>query len=133
MASAAGLQVAHAWTNATAGPTALVYGEIHNDSQAEATLRSASSDAADAATMVGLQNAGGTLTMTPLPALPIGPGRTLELAPDELAIRLDGLGAPLQEGDSLEVDLAFDRTTIRVTVAVEAEQARSHSHAGHAH
>lgn len=57
----------------------------------------------------------------------------MELAPNGLAIRLEGLAAPLEEGETVDVTFTFDTGAVEVHVAVEDADARQHSHAGHQH
>ncbi|WP_157772696.1 hypothetical protein [Pseudoponticoccus marisrubri] len=59
--------------------------------------------------------------------------RSLDLAPEGLAIRATGLSAAFDEGDTAEITLLTSAGDIALTVAVEAADARQHSHAGHSH
>ncbi|MCF3935499.1 copper chaperone PCu(A)C [Acuticoccus sp. M5D2P5] len=128
-----GVEIVHAWTRAGEGGTRLVFAEIRNLTGREIVLEGAESGIAEAGGLVGLSVQGGTLEHVAIPSVPIAPGRTLDLAPDGLAIRLSNVTTPLREGDEFEADIHFDVGTIAVHVAVEAANARRHSHAGHQH
>lgn len=65
--------------------------------------------------------------------LPLDPGARFALAPRGVALRLEGLAAPLRRGDRFPVTIATGAGPLEVTVAVEPADAESHSHAGHAH
>lgn len=129
----AGLRAIHAWTRATDGDTALVFVEIENRSEATVVLEGGESAAAASADLVGFQMTDGRPEYVTLPKMPIAAGRELVLEPEGLALRLSGLGAPLAQGDEIEMELEFDVGHMDVHVAVEAENATRHSHAGHAH
>ena len=131
----AGVRAIHAWTRATDGDTALVFVEIENRSEATVVLEGGESEAAASAELVGFQMKDGQPVYVTLPKMPIAAGRELVLEPEGLAFRLSGLGAPLAQGDEIEMELEleFDVGHMDVHVAVEAETATHHSHAGHAH
>jgi copper(I)-binding protein len=133
LTEAFGLRIVHAWTNATDGPVAFVYAEIENGADADRTLLGAESAVASGAALTGFALDGSVMTEIVLPELRIAPASHLDLAPGEVAIRLDGLSAPLHEGDDLDITLVFDAGRIEIEVAVEAADATAHSHAGHMH
>lgn len=126
------LRIVHAWTRATTADHALVFMEIENTGE-PAMLTGAETPLAERATLVGFRmtEAGGVYET--LPQLPVAKGTELALAPEGLALRLDGLSAPLAEGDVVPVKLHFGTTSAEVSAEVEAADARQHSHAGHAH
>jgi copper(I)-binding protein len=128
-----GVRAIHAWTRATNADTALVFVEIENGSAGTVLLEGAESAAAATAELVGFQMKDGEPGYVVLPKMPIAAGRELVLEPEGLALRLTGLQAPLVRGDEVEVELEFDIGHMDVDVAVEAENATRHSHAGHAH
>lgn len=132
LAEAGDLRLVHAWTRATAADHALVFVEIEN-AGATVMLTGAESPAAEEVTLVGFRMTGDGGTYEALPELPVAQGTELKLAPEGLALRLDGLAAPLAEGDTLPVHVRFGETHVEVTAQVEAADARQHSHAGHAH
>lgn len=129
----AGVRVVHAWTRATSGREALIFAEIENESAAEFRLEGAEAEIATGAGLVGLAVRNGAITLEPLPAVPIPAGREMHLAPDGLAVRLEGLAHPLAEGEEFLIHLHFSTGEVPVHVAVESADATRHSHAGHAH
>lgn len=133
VAEAEGLRAIHAWANATTGSTALVYVELENTSDTDATLTGAHSDIAASAQLVGLENSGGQLTYTPLPLMPVPAGREIVLSPNGMAIQLTGLTQPLVEGDHFEIEFEFDGLHLDAVVEIESANATQHSHAGHQH
>lgn len=133
LSEANGLRIVHAWTNATQGDAALIYAEIENTADADRILLGAESGTATGAMLVGFALENGETREIVLPELRIAPGTHLDLAQAEVALRLEGLTAPLAEGEHLDVTLLFDVGPVEIEVAVEAEGASGHSHAGHLH
>lgn len=128
-----GVEVLHPWTNAGTGPMALIFAEVENTGDTALTLLGAESDDATSAELVGFMLKDGSENYQVIPMLEIAPGRELDLAPRGVAIRLNGLTTPRTEGDEIEIHLLTDRGELALHVAVEAEDAMKHSHAGHAH
>lgn len=133
VSEAAWVRIVHGWTRATTGDEALVFAEIENTSGGEITLTGASTAIAEDAVLVGFQMKDGELGYVPLPGVPLSSGREMKLAPNGLAIRLEGLDQPLEEGHTVDVTLSFDAGEVEVHVAVEDSDASQHSHAGHQH
>jgi hypothetical protein len=133
VAKAEGLRVLHAWARATQGPDAYVFAEIENAGPAARTLTGAEAEAAGASALVGFGITDGVAGWTVLPGVPVASGADLHLEPDVLAIRLEGLTAPLVEGDNLALHFVFDGLDIAVEAEIGAADARAHSHAGHLH
>jgi len=127
------VRIVHGWTRATTDDEALVFAEIENTSDSEITLTGAATEVADEAVLVGFQMKDGSLGYVPLPGVPLSPGRDMMLAPNGLAIRLEGLDEPLTKGDTVDVTFSFDAGEVEVHVAVEDADASQHSHAGHQH
>lgn len=130
---AAGVQVVHPWMNATSGSEALIFLELENTGAESVSLRGAEVPFAEEAMLVGFALEGGEGAYQPLPFVPVQPGRSLDLAPEGLAIRASGLTAAFDEGDTAEITLLTSAGEIALTVAVEAADARQHGHAGHNH
>lgn len=128
-----GLKALHAWTPATSGRSALVYVELENTGDAPVALEGAEAEIAGDATLVGFALENGEPAYVPLPSMPIQPGRELVLAPDGLAIRLDGLSEHLDEGGEFEMHLLTSLGELEIHVAIEPAGATQHSHAGHQH
>lgn len=133
VAQANGVRAIHAWANATDASGALVYVDIENTSDALVTLTGAETDIAASAEIVGLENTGGELTFTAIPALPIPAGADMVFAPNGLAIALSGLTAPLAEGEHFNLELEFESFHLDLEVEIESTTATQHSHAGHNH
>lgn len=133
VSEADGVRAVHAWTNATRDGHAQVYVEIENTSDAEVRLLGAEAENAESAALVGFTLVDGEPSFVELPGMPIAAGGEVVLAPNGLAIDLEGLSADLEEGDSFEMELEFDFGHLDVVVAVESAGATQHSHAGHQH
>jgi Uncharacterized protein conserved in bacteria len=127
------VRLLHAWARATTGDTALVFVEIENAGQTPVSLIGGEAGLAASVTLVGFQMKGGTGGYVALPALPIAAGRTMALAPEGVALRLEGLNRPLAEGESFEMEVEFAEGHAALAVQIEPANARRHSHAGHAH
>ena len=128
-----GLHVLHPWTRATGGKDALVFMELSNEGDTPVSLIGAEADFAAGAELVGYSFAAGSGSYQPVPPVPVQPERELDLAPDGLAIQLTGLTRDLAEGAHLDLTLLTSLGALEIEVAVEAHDARQHSHAGHAH
>lgn len=133
LSEADGLRVVHAWTPATTGPDALIYMEIENESETLQTLTGAETEDASTAELVGFTYVDGVEAWQVLPGIPIGAGQHLDLAPRAAALRLSGMQNPLAEGDEIEIEVMFGDLHLDVHVAVEAQGATGHGHAGHGH
>jgi copper(I)-binding protein len=127
------VRLLHGWTRATGADTALVFVEIENTGTMPVTLTGGAAELAESAALVGFTLEDGTPVYSELPALPVAPGTEMVLAPQGVALRLDGLSRDLAEGDSFDLTLAFAEAEVELTVEVEAADATQHSHAGHAH
>lgn len=129
-----GLRVIHAWTRATDGGTAYVFCDIENSGARDAQLIGGDSAVGSDTALVGFRlNSAGEGVYEILPSIPVKAGGKMALMPEGAAIRLDGLGAPLEQGDEFEIELEFDTGHMEIHVSVEAPNARAHSHAGHDH
>lgn len=128
-----GVRATHAWTNATTGSTALVYVELENISESAVTLTGAETELAASAQLVGLENTGGELVYTVIPQMPVAAGSKMVLSPNGLAIRLEGLTAPLVHGEHFHIEIALGDVHLDTAVEIESATATQHSHAGHQH
>lgn len=133
LSEAEGLRVVHAWTPATTGPDALIYMEIENESETLQTLTGAETEDGQTVELVGFTYVDGVEEWQVLPGIPIGAGQHLDLAPRAAALRLSDVQTPLAEGDEIEIEVMFGELHLDVHVAVEAQGATGHSHAGHNH
>jgi periplasmic copper chaperone A len=133
VAEGAGLRALHGWTRATRDGTALVFVELSNTSGGMVRVTGAESGIAARAELVGFRLEQGRETWSPVGAIDLGPDESVDLAPFGLAILLEGLTTPLEQGDTLDVDLLTAEGALAIAVEVEAADATQHSHAGHNH
>ena len=129
----AGVKIVHPWMNATSGREALIFLELENIGNGSVSLEGAEVPFAETATLVGFALENGEGRYRDLPFVPVSPGRTLDLAPEGLAILASGLTRDFTEGQTVEITLQTSAGKIPLIVAVESETARQHSHAGHNH
>ena len=127
------LRVLHAWTRAGEASSTRVFMEIENHGDAVVTLRGGESALGDEIDLVGFALVDGEDQYQTLQGVPIMAGQDLQLAPRGLALSIDGLNRTLEEGDRFPLALITNRGQIEVVVTVEAQDARQHGHAGHAH
>ena len=123
-AGSSGVTVDGAWARSTGGQMrpGAAYMEIDNAGS-------------DAATLVGIESAiasrieihesttddNGVTRMAPVGKLIIPPGGAVTLAPRGMHVMLMGLGAPLDEGDAIDLTLTFgDGRTLDLSVPVES-------------
>lgn len=128
-----GVKVVHPWMNATSGREALIFLELENTGKGSVSLEGAEVSFAETATLVGFALENGEGRYQHLPFVPVSPGRTLELTPEGVAILASGLTQDFMEGDTTQITLLTSAGKIPLIVAVESENARQHSHAGHNH
>lgn len=133
IAEGAGLRALHGWTRATAGREALVFVELSNLSGGMVRLIGAESPVAEHAELVGFQLIDGREGHAPVGPVDLGPDEEIALAPFGLAIRLQGLKAPLVQGDTTPLTLLTADGALDLVIDVEAADATQHGHAGHNH
>lgn len=115
--------VSDAWVKATDTEMTGVFGQIHNDTDAEITVSKASSTVAKMVEIHEVVDDGsGTMVMQPKPGgLVIPAGETATLEPGADHIMLMGLTEPLQPGDTVSVELELsDGTTTTFEATVKA-------------
>ncbi|SMX33235.1 copper chaperone PCu(A)C [Maliponia aquimaris] len=128
-----GLEILHPWANATRHDHAALFMEVHNEGAEVVEILGARLPEGAEGQIVGFRMKAGEMGFDPLPAIPVAPGGHIDFAPDGLAIRFDGLTAPLVEGGHWDVILRTSAGDIALEVMIEPEDARAHSHANHAH
>lgn len=129
-----GVRIVHAWTNATDGDSARVFMEIENGSGMDVTLTGGSAAIGEAVMLMGAPIRAGEDEPIAIDPFPIAAGSDMALEPATLFLMIDGLTDHLHEGESFEMSVTLDPIgEIEVDVAVEAEGAKEHSHAGHSH
>lgn len=132
-ASAEGISALHAWVRATDDRDALLFVEIDNGSDREVTLLGGETAVAEGVELVGFRLKDGEPGFDVLPGVPLKPGKELLLAPNGLALRLNGLKQALHKGEEFEIEIEFDFGHIEMHAQIEAGNATQHSHAGHQH
>ncbi|MAS08281.1 MAG: hypothetical protein CL534_26805 [Ahrensia sp.] len=128
-----GVRTVHAWAQATTGKSAFVFVDIENNSDRDIAITGGESEIAASVELVGFQLKDGEPDYVVLPPVPIKAGTEMTLAPDGLALRLNGLTTPLLQGAEHEIEIEFDFGHIEMFFQVEAADARHHSHVGHQH
>ena len=111
---------AFARASATPGATsAVVYVTLANHGAAADRLMAISTPAAAMAEVHQSKSADGVTSMDAVPALDLPPGETVAMKPGGLHIMLMGLKAPLKRGETLTLELSFEKAgRIVVTVPV---------------
>jgi copper(I)-binding protein len=130
-----GVTVTQPWTRAAgAGATGVGYMAIRNAGTAPDRLVSARTPAARTVELHTHIRDGDVMRMRPVPAIELGAGAEIRLAPGGLHLMLIGLAAPLRQGERVPVTLVFERAgEVQVELAVEAAGARGPAAAGHRH
>jgi len=128
-----GVRTVHAWIQATSGTSALLFVEIQNKSDKDVKITGGETDIAESVDLVGFQLKDGETDFVALPSVPVKSGKELVLAPNGLALRLNGLKQSFKKGDEFEIEIEFDFGHIEMHAQVEAANAKQHSHAGHQH
>ena len=114
------LEVTNAWARAT--PAKAENGAAYVTIQSPTTDRlvAVSSPVAKKAELHTMSMEGMVMKMRPLAGLDIPAGQPVTLKPGGEHIMLEGLDAPLREGQSFPLTLTFDKAGTRtVTVAIE--------------
>jgi copper(I)-binding protein len=126
-AAKASIDVADAWTRATPGraSTAAIYLRITNAGRDNDALNGVEVENAQHAMLHSTVNQGGVARMVMLNAIPVARASTVTLAPGGTHIMLEGLKAPLHEGESFIITLVFAKAgKISATVKVLGAAAR---------
>lgn len=126
--------ISHAKARETkiAGVTGAGFLDIRNIGGDDDRLLSASSPVAKSVEIHEMSMDGGVMRMRALKELVIPAGKTVSLSPGGTHLMLIGTQAPLKAGDSIRVDLQFEKAG-RATVALQVEplEAGDDSHAAH--
>ena len=116
------IMVQNAWARATAGniKTGGAYMTLVDNGTAPDKLVAASTPVAGKAELHVMSMDKGIMTMRPVAAITVEPGKPTELKPGGYHVMLTDLKQPLKEGDSFPLSLTFANAgTIQVTVKVE--------------
>jgi len=120
LAQTSQLEIANAWARATPGKAETGAAYLTIQSPTADRLLSASSPVAKKAELHTMSMEGMVMKMRPLPGLDIPAGQPVTLKPGAEHIMLEGLNAPLREGQSFPLTLTFEKAGTRtVTVAIE--------------
>lgn len=127
------VRIIHAWARATDHDHTTVYFEIENNGDVDVTLAAATSDIAKHAHIMGASiKADGD--PVELGMYKVTAGTHFELSPESVFVEIDGLAGHLHEGDEFEMTVMLKPLgEVVLDVEVEAEDAHTHSHAGHNH
>jgi periplasmic copper chaperone A len=114
------LEVSNAWARATPGKAETGAAYLTIQSPTADRLLSASSPVAKKTELHTMSMEGMVMKMRPLAGIDIPAGQPVALKPGGQHIMLEGLGAPLREGQSFPLTLTFEKAGTRtVTVAIE--------------
>ena len=123
-AGSSGVTVDGAWARSTGGQMrpGAAYMEISNQGSEPATLVGIESAVASRIEIHrSTTDDSGVTRMEPVGKLIIPPGGSIALAPRGMHVMLMGLGAPLDEGDDIDLTLLFgDGHTLELSVPVES-------------
>jgi periplasmic copper chaperone A len=120
MAQTSQLEVSNAWARATPGKAENGAAYLTIQSPTSDRLMSVSSPVAKKAELHSMSMEGMVMKMRPLAGVDIPAGQPVTLKPGGQHIMLEGLGAPLREGQSFPLTLTFEKAGTRtVTVAIE--------------
>jgi copper(I)-binding protein len=126
----ADVTVTHPWARATPGAstTGAAYLTVTASGTADRLL-GVSTPAAGMAELHQSANDNGVMTMRPVAALALEPGKPVTLAPGGYHVMLMDLRQPLKPGDHFPLTLTFEHAS-PVTVLVEVGQAGARSQPG---
>ncbi len=128
-----GIEILHAWAQATEGSTGRVFMEITNEGDQDVTLLGGDTDIGGAVTLMAMSYSDGAKAVD-IGSFPLKAGAEIDLTPDGLFFEIADLAIHLDQGASFEMHVDLDPIgEIEVVVEVEAEDAGNHSHAGHNH
>jgi len=114
--------VENAWARATPGniKTGGAYMTLVDHGTTADRLLSVSTPVAAKAELHVMSEDKGVMTMRPVEAITVEPGKTVELKPGGFHVMLLDLKQPLKQGDSFPMSLTFEKAgTIQVTVTIE--------------
>ncbi len=106
----AGIQVDQVWARATPGAvkSGAIYLTIVNNGKADDQLTAITSPAADHAMVHVMKMTGNVMSMRPVPSLTVPAGKSIKLDPaSDYHVMLEGLKAPLKEGQTVAITLTF--------------------------
>lgn len=116
------IAVSGAWSRATPAqaPTGAAFMTITNTGAESDRLVAANAKVSKTVELHLHMEMGGVMRMRPVEAIDIRPGKAVTLEPGGLHVMLIGLAAPLGQGDSFPLTLAFEKAgDVTVTVDVQ--------------
>jgi len=119
MADDGGIRIDEAWARATPGAakTGAAYLTITNTGTAPDRLVAITSPAANHAEAHSMTMTNGVMEMRALGPVTIAPGQAVTFAPSGNHIMLEGLKAPLKEGQTVALTLTFEHAGARDVIA----------------
>jgi copper(I)-binding protein len=120
----AGLAVEGAWARQSPmeATNGAVYMTLRNSGAAEDRLLGAASDVAATVELHETTSSGGMMSMSPVAAIPVPAGGSVDLAPGGYHVMLIDLVRPLEAGQTIPVTLTFEQAgTMTVMAEVRAE------------
>ena len=134
MAQTGAVEVTAAWARATPGGAENGAAYLTMTSPTADRLTGVSTPLARAAELHAMKLAGGIMTMSPLAAIDLPPGRPVTLKPGAMHVMLVGLKQPLQAGQSVPLILHFEKAGTREVIAtvgkIGATAPEGHAHGG---
>ncbi len=128
-----GLEILHAWAQATDDHHGRVFMEIANESDVDLILLGGDTEIGGDVVVKAMSYSGGAKAVE-IGTFPIKAGTEVDLTPDGLFLEIADLEMHLEEGTSFEMHIDVDPIgEVEIVVEVEAEDASNHSHAGHNH
>ena len=100
------IEISGAWTRATAPGQDQAGVDLTITSKQAATLVGVSSPAAKSAALHGMVTEGGMMRMREVQAIELPAGKTVNMGESGYHLMLDGLKAPLKEGDTVPLTLS---------------------------
>ncbi|MEL7105584.1 MAG: copper chaperone PCu(A)C [Pseudomonadota bacterium] len=128
-----GLEILHAWAQATEGDEARIFMEIANEGDADLTIMGGDTDIGGAVTVMAISYSDGGKPVD-IGTFPLKAGAEIDLTPDGLFLHVSDLSQHLDQGMSFDMHVDIDPIgEVEIVVEVEAADAATHSHAGHNH
>jgi copper(I)-binding protein len=132
MAQTGAVEITDAWARATPGGAENGAAYLTMAAPSGDRLTGISTPVAKQAELHAMKMEGGIMTMTPLPAIDLPPGRPVTLKPGTVHIMLSGLKQPLVAGQTVPLTLHFAKGGTREVMAAVGKvgAAGPESHAG---
>jgi copper(I)-binding protein len=118
------VSVTNAWARPTIGSvlTSAIYLDVKNNGDKPVELASAEASVGTAALHESMEHEG-MMHMQALESVKVSPGETVSFVPGHKHIMLEGLKAPLKEGDTVKLTLKFKEGSVTADVPVTSKAA----------